>query len=492
MKKAEMIIFFCFLSSALLGIAYKFGIKFAVILVLITLILLIFLLRPKFSLYFFLFMGVFYTPLYEYKFRLFGILFLPTDLMAILIYLLVLINLFAGRYINLKRQNLNLGKVPVEGKLHYVILFLILLSTLIGLAQGNYWKSIFRETKLALYYGLIPLFSTYLISKASDIKRYFAILILLATIGSIYDLYCRIFDIYTVSAFAGSREGVITYAETPIGRIIRDYGWVSTFHYQVIAFLACLIFFFATKKLSLRILLLIAGSINLVANLLTVTRGFTLAILAGVIFMVFLRGLSESTSVFKAFRRLAVSLVVIFAVFYVAISFVPETKASFYRFISIFSPTYAGRGDIENMQVRLLSIYLGLTTGIKNPFGRGFGILSPTGEETSSEAMTLWLLYHNSIGYIFFTFGVVGGVLLFYLFVKLILRLLRLFRFTTKEGKHILALILVSFIAVFSMSFTSGNFLFAIENLLPFIVTLFSFSLKFAKYRENKAWETNH
>lgn len=469
-----------------------FEIKFTAILVLISLISLILLSRPKISLYFFLFMGVFYTPLYEYKFRLFGILVLPTDLMAILIYLLVLINLFAGeRYIRLKKENLNLGKVPIEGKLHYVILFLILLSTFMGLAQGNYWKSVFRETKLALYYGLIPLFSTYLISKASDIKKYFAVLILLATIGSVYDLYCRIFDIYTVSAFAGGIEGAITYAETPIGNIIRDYGWVSTFHYQVIAFFACLIFFFATKKLSLRISLLIAGSINLIANLLTVTRGFTLAILAGVAFMILLRGLGESTSVFKAFRRLAVSFVVIFAVFYIAIIFVPETEAAFYRFTSIFSPTYAGRGDIENMEVRLSSIYLGLTTGLKNPFGRGFGVLSPTGEETFSEAMTLWLLYHNSIGYIFFTFGVVGGVLLFYLFTKLILRLLRLFRFTSKEGRHVLALILVSFIAIFSMSFTSGNFLFAIDSLLPFVVALFSFSLYLLNNRGKETWRTS-
>lgn len=477
MRKTKLIIIFSFLIFIFFATASRFGSKFAIFLVLAPLFFLFLLLKPQFSIYIFLFIGIFFTPLYDYRFRLFGILILPSDLMAILIFLLVLLNQGLWRYRKLNSMSLNLRKLRIEGKLYYAILYLILLATFLGLIQGNYWKSVFRETKLALYYGLIPVFATYLISKSKNIQMYFIVLILLATVGSIYDLYCRVFDIYTVSAFAGGREGVITYAETPIGRIIRDYGWVSTFDYQVIAFLACLIFFFSTKNLLYRILLFVVGLINLIANLLTVTRGFTLAILMGIIFLIFLRGLGQSVSIFSAIRSLVASFAVIIIIFYVSLNFVPEIKASFYRFSSIFLPGYAGKGDIENMQFRLSSIYFGLSTGFKYPLGKGFGILSPTGEEAFSEILTLSLLYHNSIGYIYFTFGIIGGTLIFYLLTKLFLKLIKLFKFSPKEDKHNLSLILVSLVAVFSMSFTSGNVLFTINGTLPFIVTIFSFSL---------------
>jgi len=95
--------------------------------------------------------------------------------------------------------------------------------------------------------------------------------------------------------------------------------------------------------------------------------------------------------------------------------------------------------------------------------------------------MRLWLLYHNSIGYIFFTFGLIGGFVIFYFFTKLTLGLLKLYRFASIQDKEALSLILVSLLAVFSMSFTSGNFLFSIDNLLPFIITLFSFSIFYLK-----------
>jgi len=459
---------------------YKFGIGFVAVLTLFSIFFLLIILKPELSVYVFLIFGVFYTPLYEYKFRLFGILVLPTDLMAILIYFSVFINRVFGRF---KRFSFSHADKPksIGNSFHVVIIALILWATFIGLFQGNYWKSVFRETKMVLYYGLIPVFVSFFISDRRVIFRYFAFLIVLSTIGSFYDLYCRIFDIYTVSAYAGGIEGAVTYADTPIGRIIRDYGWVSTFHYQVIAFLACLVFFFGFKNFFVRITLFIVALINLIANMLTVTRGFILGIIVGVILLIFLSGLRHSTSLFKAVASSFAVVIVIFGIFYLSMLFVPEVSAAFYRFTSVFSSEYAGRGDIENMNVRLSSIYLGINTGLNHPLGRGFGILSPTGEETFSEAMTLWLIYHNSIGYIFFTFGLIGGFVVFYLLAKLTLELLKIYRIISIQDKQALSLILVSLFAVFSMSFTSGNFLFNIDLLFPFIITLFSFSMFYIK-----------
>jgi hypothetical protein len=206
-----------------------------------------------------------------------------------------------------------------------------------------------------------------------------------------------------------------------------------------------------------------------------------LGIIVGVILLIFLSGLRHSTSLFKAVASSFAVLIVIFGIFYLSMLFVPEVSAAFYRFTSVFSSEYAGRGDIENMNVRLSSIYLGINTGLNHPLGRGFGILSPTGEETFSEAMTLWLIYHNSIGYIFFTFGLIGGFVVFYLLAKLTLQLLKIYRIISIQDKQALSLILASLFAVFSMSFTSGNFLFNIDLLFPFIITLFSFSIFYIK-----------
>ena len=462
------------------GMIYKFGIGLVTILIFFSFFLLLMLLKPELLIYGFLMLGVFYTPLYDYKFRLFGLLVLPMDLMAILIYCLVFINRTLGRLKKFVFSPAS-AKKTIVSNFHFAILGLIILATFIGLVQGNYWKSVFRETKLMLYYGLIPVFISFFISGRDTVFRYFVFLIVLSTIGSFYDLYCRIFDIYTVSAFAGGREGVVTYADTPIGKIIRDYGWVSTFHYQVIAFLACLIFFFATKSLFAKAIFFIVALINLITNMLTVTRGFMLGIVVGITLLIFLWSLRRSTSTLRIVINFTTVVTVIVGIFYLSSLFVPEVKAAFYRFGSIFSSEYAGEGDIENMNVRLSSVYLGINTGLSHPLGRGFGILSPTGEETFSEAMRLWLLYHNSIGYIFFTFGLIGGFVIFYFFTKLTLGLLKLYRFASIQDKEALSLILVSLLAVFSMSFTSGNFLFSIDNLLPFIITLFSFSIFYLK-----------
>jgi len=427
----------------------------------------------KFFLYIFIFIGVFFSLLRGFYFRLFGILILPTDLIVLLLHYLYF--LFRATRIKQKTNLPMQGvKKSAENYLYHVILILILLATFIGLVQGNYWKSIFRETKLILYFGLIPVFMRFLMKDKKVIIIVFVFLIVISTLGSLYDLYCRDYGILDPSLSKSVR-----YAYTPLGKINRDYGLFSTFGYQVPVFLASLIFFLKTKNPLYKILLFFTALINLIANLLTVTRGYVLALIVGILLLIFLNGLSRGGSVLKAVRRWVGGVVVISLVFYIALSIAPEVKASFYRFASIFRPEYAGAGDIENIQVRLSSIYLGFNTALSYPLGRGFGILSPTGEETSSEALILWLLYHNSLGYIFYTFGIIGALILLYLFIKTFIRLINIYIHANSEDSIPLALILTSLSCIFCEAFTFNNVLFSINSNIPLVIFLFASAMSY-------------
>ncbi len=425
--------------------------------------------REELLIYMAVLLGIFYTPFYPLTFRFIGILLIPTDLL----FLLILAIGFA--------RKLMTGSSKVNSRLFVItgiVAIIILYGTFLGALQGNYWKTVFRETKLIIYYGAIPIFIGWLLKSKIQLKHIFFFVLISATAGSLYDLYARIFDIYTVSAFAGGVEGVITYADTPFGKIIRDYGWVSTFHYQVFACLIGLVFILWTKSWSKRVLFIILTMINLIANLLTVTRGFMFGLLMGgaslILFISIQVNERNQVQIGKLIKRAVSGVMLLAIIIIVAAQIVPSVQASFYRFLTIVDARYAGAGDIGNISLRLSSIQLGIETAWTNPLGMGFGIESPSETRTEAEGRILYLLYHNSLGYILYIYGLFFGVFILLLLLSLALSIsFQVFR-AEQDDKMLLSILGTNYVALLAMSFTTGNFLFAVDNVLPYAVILMS------------------
>jgi len=426
--------------------------------------------KKEFILWVFILIGIFFYPIRNFSFRVLGILILPSDILAIFA------NFLGFIFLTTKSHKNNSMNFRIPTKVFSITIFfitLIILSTLIGLYNGNYPKSVLRETKLIIYYSLIPIFCVLMLRENIKIERVFIITLIFSSLGSLYDLYCRLFDIYTISGFAGGLEGYRTVAETPVGTIVRDYGWISTFPYQVFAFLIAIVLFLNFKNLLIKIFALLLGMLNLITNFLTVTRGFMVAIFLGCLTILLLELMKKRLKLGAIFRGFVIGLL-IFAFLYLSTLLLPSTKGAFYRLTTVFSDKYAGRGDIENMNIRLKSLELGIKTALSFPFGKGFGVLSETGKELQSEKRLLSLLYHNSLGYIFYSFGLIGTLGILFLFFSLLLKLTFLYPKVDVADKINLSLVISNFIALLSMSFTSANFLFTIECVLPFSIFLFA------------------
>lgn len=414
--------------------------------------------------------GVFYTPLQKGSFRLAGIYLDPMDILFLCLFSYYL------------AKALCKGAHKIQIRFYLVALIIIgmmVLATFIGLAHGNYWKTIFRETKMVVYFSMIPVFAHAIGKNRVNLVRIYAWLIILTSIGSIYDLYARAIGYYPSSPFAGGAPGVITYAYTPVGRIIRDYGWISTFHYQVFVCIILIPMVLQSTTWKGKILLSAALILNLVANLLTITRGFLLGLIMGVLILLLLlpiRLYSDGKLIIHkiAFRIIAFGLAACI-LFGTALQLVPQLQAPFFRFFSIVTPEYAGKGDIGTVNLRMDSIRLGVQSASKNLLGMGFGIETSMQNLTTGDQRILTLLFHNSLGYMFYVFGSIGGTCIFTLLVILGIRVSYI-TLTEPIGKnkYSLATITGLYLALLAMSFTTGNFLFSIENVFPFTIFILS------------------
>jgi hypothetical protein len=426
--------------------------------------------RPEAVVYLMLLSGLFFTPLYSLSFRLFGVLVLPSDLLALLALVLFLVGQgTVGR----RAEGPGGASVAMDYRMAEIFCLVLVVASVLGAIRGHFWKSVLREAKLCLYYGLIPVFATFLATGRLKLRRMFVWLVVFSTVGAIYDIYCRVFDIYTTSAYSGGVEGAVAYAHTPSGAIVRDYGWVSTFHYQIFAFLCAMVFFLDYDRWRYKVLFLVLAAVNLTANLLTLTRGFVLAVIVGAVTMAFLEGARKRVTVRAALPRIVAVVLLVVGVVYAVVIVAPQAKWAFYRTLSVFKPEYAGPGDIEQAQFRVAAIGLGARTALVHPFGRGLGTDSPTGQETLRERQVLSLLYHNSLGYILYTFGLVGGVVILGTLGWSFLVVVRMFHGADDKDKTVLTMIASGLTALFATSFTSGNFLFTVGSVLPYVIILF-------------------
>jgi hypothetical protein len=414
--------------------------------------------------------GVFYSPLYDRSFRLAGIYLDAMDIvfLGLVTYYLVKALLSGAHTIKIRFY-----------LVAFIIIGLMVLATFIGLAHGNYWKTIFRETKMVVYFGMIPIITQAIWKGQVNLKRVYAWLIIFASIGSIYDLYVRAIGYYPSSPYGGGSTDYIAYAYTPVGRIIRDFGWVSTYHYQVFVCIILIPWVLQSTTWKRRILLSSVLVLNLIANLLTITRGFMLALILGVLILllqipvrIYLNGQVVIHKI--AFRIIAFGLAACI-LFGAAIQFVPQLQAPFFRLFSVVAPEYAGLGDVGTTDLRLSSIRLGWQTATRFPFGMGFGVETSIQNLSASDHRIMTLLFHNSLGYIFYVFGGIGGSLII---ILLAILGIRVFYFTlvepSGENKYALATLTGLYTALLAMSFTSGNFLFAIGNVLPFTILMLS------------------
>lgn len=442
--------------------------------ILILAFILIGFVRTEWLLLVILLTGIFYTPLEKLSFRMAGILVIPMDAIFLLSMVMMLLKTKWGRKpvkgdLRLE-QGLSTTKI-VSG----VFLLIIFAATFIGLFRNHYWQTVFAEAKLGLYYGALPLILWALGSRKLRPETLMLFLVFFSTLGSLYDIYARIFDIYTVSAYSGGVEGAVAIADTQFGDIIRDYGWVSTFHYQVFSALICLCFILQGRRPIPRLGLLALLVVNVVANLLTVTRGFTFALLIGGLAVIVCSSLVDYSQRMRWGRlvgRFTIGVLLLVTVFVGLGRIVPQANASFGRLWGVMDRSYAGKGDVANMEYRLQSIKTGFNNALEHPLGMGFGTGSPSSSVSVTERLMLSLMNHNSIGYMLYKFGFPGAVAVLVIFALLCFRLFGLVRTGQAAAKRMSTCVLSCLLAIFGMSFTSGNFLFSICSVLPFVVIM--------------------
>lgn len=454
------------------------------------------LIRTEWLLFVALLSGIFYTPLERFSSRVFGILVIPMDAIFLLSMVIILIKTISGgRSANSKDtidpldQSFKLTKI-VTG----VFLLIFFIAMLIGLFRNHYWQTVFSEGKLALYYGAIPLIAGLFGARKIRLEVLMFFLVAASALGSLYDLYARVFDIYTVSAYSGGVEGAVAYADTPLGDIIRDYGWASTFAYQVFSVLISFVFILQGRRILTRLGWLALLLINLVANLLTVTRGFMFSLLIGVFAVLVFSSLSVAQSWRVRWRKLigrfTIGVLLLVGVFFAVGQVIPQANAAFYRLFGVIDRSYAGAEDVYNMEYRLQSIQTGLSNALEQPLGRGFGTRSPASSRSTSEWRVVYLIYHNSLGYMLYTFGFPGTIAVIVIFTVLIFRLIGLIRKVEATEKRTSVALLSCLLALLAMSFTTGNSLFIHNNsLLPFVVIIVAATLYCI---QSNAWEINH
>ena len=357
-----------------------------------------------------------------------------------------------------------------------IFLLIFFVATMLGFFRYHYWQTIFTEAKVGLYFGAIPLIADVFRKGKIRLETFLLFLVVASTLGCIYDLYARIYDVYTISAFTGGEAGVVSYADTAAGEIVRDYGWGSTFIYQVFSVLICFAFLLKTKRTLLRLGWLGLLSINLLSNLLTVTRGYMVGLLIGLPAVIYLSNLAGSASQGvlwgKLIGRATIAVLVLFGILSAMVYTIPQTSAAFERFYGLYDRNYAGYGDESNEEYRLKSVETGLSSALEYPFGVGYGYLVPSTSLSVEQERIRSLVYHNSLGFMLYKFGFPGTVTTIGIFAVIIVKLFSLIRREEKADKRALICIMSSLLALLSMSITSTNWLFDHSSLLPFIVAI--------------------
>ncbi len=425
--------------------------------------------------------AVFYTPLADFSHRVGGILVIPMDVLFVMMIVLILLKRLCDTRITVNRSCFLEHGLDLPQRVAGLFLLIFFVAIMLGFFRYHYWQTILTEAKVGVYFGAIPLLADLFRKRSVGLKIFLVFVVLASSLGSVYDLYARACHVYTVGTFTGGAAGEVSYAYTAAGDIVRDYGWGSTFVYQVFAVLISFAFFLTERGPARRLGWIGLFVINLVANLLTVTRGYMVGMFVGIVTIIFLTSfpgsLSEAVCRGKPIVRMIFACSVLLGLVFAVVQVVPQTSAAFERIYGLYDRHYAGDGDVGNMEFRIQSMRLGLRHALHYPLGNGFGYRRPSSSLSSRQEEIRKLVYHNSIGFMLYKFGLPGTLVIIGIYCMIIVRLLLLIVRERGYDNTISICLIASVIATLAMSITSTNWLFDYSSLLPFIVILISASL---------------
>lgn len=425
--------------------------------------------------------AVFYTPLAVLSHRIGGILVIPMDALFVMMIILMLVKRLWGKRFLVNRSSFFEHGLDLPRTVAGFFLLIFFVAIMLGFFRYHYWQTILTEAKVGLYFGAIPLIADLFRKRAVRLETIFVFVVLASSLGCVYDLYARICHVYTVGTFTGGATGEVSYAYMAAGDIVRDYGWGSTFVYQVFSVLISFTFFLTARGALHRLGWIGLFVINLVANLLTVTRGFMVGIFVGMVTATIVSSLpgslSEGVCREKPILRVIMAVLVLIGLVFGVVQVVPQTSAAFERIYGLYDRHYAGDGDVSNMEFRIQSMQTGLRHALHYPFGNGFGYMKPSSSLSSQQEDIRKLVYHNSLGFMLYKFGIPGTFITMSIYCFLIIKLFMII-YTASESDRVLVMCLISSLsALLIMSFTSTNWLFDYSSLLPFIVILIAISL---------------
>ncbi|MGC8491057.1 MAG: hypothetical protein ACP5SH_04895 [Syntrophobacteraceae bacterium] len=480
--------------AAIVGIiALRYGISAFLEGMIIIAVLLIGVTHEEWLLFIVMFSAIFYTPLTGVSTRIGGILIIPMDVLYLLLMCIIMVKPLWGERIFLDVHD----PLKYESGFTHVVtgVFLVIFfaATIQGFFQYHYWQTILTEAKVGLYFGAIPLLADLFRKRTIRLETFLIFVVSATSLGCVYDLYARICHVYTVGTFTGGAVGEVSYAYMTAGEIVRDYGWGSTFVYQVFSVLISFTFFLKAKDVLGRFGWICLFVINLLSNLLTVTRGFMVGLFVGLTSIIFLSSLnvplSEGVFRMKRIGRMMMASLVLLGLVVSVVWIVPQTGAAFDRIYGLYDGHYAGDGDVSNMEFRIQSMQTGLSSAWRNPLGMGFGYMEPSSSLSSGQERIRKLVYHNSLGFMLYKFGFPGTFLILGIFSFLILRLYRL-RNENETDERVRICLISSLLSLLSMSFTSTNWLFDHSCVLPFVVVLIAVSVFMIddSFRIKRAW----
>ena len=328
--------------------------------------------------------------------------------------------------------------------------------SILGLENGNPWQTVFRETKMILYFlAFFPFFR--LLREPAQLRALLLSALLFVTVASFANYLNRYLG---NEAFWAYSSGVALYKNPAYGEFHRGYVWGVT--YELFAFLIIISITIARGVFSsYKVWLVPLGIFNVINIFLMLSRGAFTSMMLGILSLALIWSVHRQG--FWRFTQVLIIIAMMVGTLMVLRNHFDIFGAWTDRYLSLLFPYEHGTsGDVANREYRLYAIKLGLQQLTKTPLGRGLG-----------ETRFLGYLGHSLYGWLFFrtgylALGILGGYML------VMWRLLRrFFRFRNEEYFALGAAFLACIVVLFANG-VAANLLFAPKGEL--VVTVFLFA----------------
>ncbi len=308
-----------------------------------------------------------------------------------------------------------------------LLFFVYALSALVGLALGNHWEHILRDSSYVFYYGL---YFVVIARIRTEEQANRLLKTLLVTVGllTLYGFGARLFDLRSPDAVGN----YATYGwEVPLsgGSFQRAYGLISAWSfYMPVTLMAISLYVVGGRAGKSRFWLLMLALCCFVSSLLTLTRGAFAGFLGGLIYLVFCLDLKNRL-------KLLISVVILLVIVSFTVRLnaldvpglpsVPFIDLMIERYWSIFDFSHSSKLAELNALGRVLELrsaayhvqshpIFGLGIGAANIYLRlpGQGTISVTGFHNGYAALVYKMGYGGLLSYLGISLFILGYGLL--------------------------------------------------------------------------------